>query len=133
MKTNMLVPTIFVFAFVSLSSTPLPETTNNSVSVKTTDSFSFIRCHRQGIGIAVTWGFNSSSVVSFAVQRTDQDPTDPYSVWDCICNQDANSSRSYKYHDINVFPGLMTYRVVALMNDGSYITSSMDQVRIVAK
>ena len=132
MKTNMLVPAIFVFAFVSLSSAPLAETANKTVSVKTTDSFSFIRCHRQGKGIAVTWGFNSANVVSFAVQRTDQDPTDQYSVWECVCNQDANSSRSYKYHDINVYPGLMTYKVVALMNDGNTITSAMDQVRIVA-
>ena len=133
MKTTMLVPAVFVFAFISISSIPSTELKTDSVSVKTTDSFSFIRCHKQGKGIAVTWGFNSANVVSFAVQRTDQDPTDQYSVWECICNTTANSSRSYKYHDITAFPGLNSYRVIALMNDGNTITSAIDQVRIVAK
>jgi FlaG/FlaF family flagellin (archaellin) len=131
MKTNMLVSAVFVFAFISIASAPSPETTSNSVSVKTTDSFSFIRCHRQGKGAAITWGFNSANVVSFAVQRTDQDPTDQYSVWECICNTTANSSRSYKYHDATAFVGINSYRVVALMNDGNTITSAIDQVRIV--
>jgi hypothetical protein len=132
MKTNVLVSAIFVFAFVSIASAPSPEKVNHSASVQTTDSFSFIRAHRQGSGAAITWGFNSSSVTSFAVQRTDQDPTDPYSVWECVCNTTANSSRSYKYHDTNVYPGIMSYRVVALMNDGNTITSAIEQVRIVA-
>src|SRR5438477_10071592 len=105
MKTKIFLAAI-VMAFISMAATPV------------VNGFDFIRSHRQGKGATIDWAFTSGSVTSFTVQRTYEDPTDPYSQWDAICNMPCNFSRSYKHTDENVSPGYINYRVVALMGDG---------------
>lgn len=102
-------------------------------SVKNTQ-FAFFRTHRQGkTDITATWGLVSTDgVAGFTVQRTYQDPTDPYSFWEDLCNVDCNPSRSFKYTDLNVLPGLINYRIVARMTDGTSVTSEISGLRIVA-
>jgi hypothetical protein len=101
-------------------------------SNKPVDGFSFVRTHRQGKGAVVTWAFSSSNATGFSVQRTNEDPNDPYAVWIDVSSMGANSSRSYKCCDENPFPGLINYRVIALMNDGNTITSAISTVKIMA-
>ncbi len=128
--------TIFVIVatvFFSVAAMPVPEkntpTTNQD---KFFDGFSFIRTHRQGKGAMVSWSFLSSNVSGFIVERTNEDPYDPYSVWVDVSSVGCDQSRSYKCHDSNPFPGLINYRVVAVMNNGTTITSDISTVRIVA-
>jgi len=118
MKTKILIAAILV-AFISLAATPIA------------NGFDFVRSHRQGKGATITWAFSTPGASSFALQRTDQDPTDPYSVWEPVCSMACNSSRSYKHTDENAAPGYMNYRVIALMNDGSTTMSDVTTVRIV--
>ena len=96
--------------------------------------FSFFRTHRQGKGITASWGANSSAgVVSFSLQKTYEDPSDPYAVWEEVSSTPCNGSRSYKCTDNNVFPGFISFRVTALMSDGSTIESPISTVHIVSR
>jgi hypothetical protein len=130
--------TLTIFAigalvFFSVAATPASEestvTTNHS---KSFDGFSFIRTHRQGKKAVVSWSFLSSNVSGFIVQRTNEDPMDPYSVWIDVASVGCDQSRSYKCCDENPFPGLINYRVIAVMNNGNTMTSDISTVRIVA-
>ena len=130
--------TLTIFAigalvFFSVAATPAAEKTNtNKNQNKSFDGFSFIRTHRQGKRAVVSWSFLSSNVSGFIVQRTNEDPNDPYSVWIDVASVGCDLSRSYKCCDENPFPGLINYRVIAVMNNGSTMTSDISTVRIVA-
>ena len=97
-------------------------------------SFAFFRTHRQGkAGITATWGVTSEAgISSFSVLRTYEDPTDPYAYWEVVSSIASNSSRSYKCTDDNVFPGFISYCVVAVMNDGSTLASPIATEHIVS-
>jgi hypothetical protein len=96
-------------------------------------SFSFVRAHRQAKNIIASWGITSNDgVLGFAVQRTYEDPTDPYAYWEDLCSVPCNPVRSYKHTDANVFPGYINYRIVAQMDNGSTVVSETVTVRIVS-
>lgn len=95
--------------------------------------FSFFRTHRQGKGITASWGLTScEGIVGFQVQKTYEDPADPYAYWEDVMTIPCNGSRSYKCTDNNVYPGYSNYRVVALKADGSSVISGIATVRIVS-
>ena len=124
---------IGAFVFFSVAATPVSE---KNIPAKTHskffDGFSSLRSHRQGKRAVVSWSFISSNVSGFIVQRTNEDPLDPYSVWVNVGNVACDMSRSYKCCDEDPFPGLINYRVIAVMNNGTTITSDITTVRIVA-
>ena len=130
--------TLTIFAigalvFFSVAATPASEeNTATKNQSKSFDGFSFIRTHRQGKRAVVSWSFLSSNVSGFIVQRTNEDPNDPYSVWIDVASMASDMSRSYKCCDENPFPGLINYRVIAVLNNGTTITSDISTVRIVA-
>ncbi|HEX2628387.1 MAG TPA: hypothetical protein VHM26_05235, partial [Chitinophagaceae bacterium] len=100
----------------------------------TTAGFDFIRAHRQGKGASVAWGLSADNgVVGFTVQRTYEDPTDPYAFWEDLGSTARNGSGSYKYSDINVLPGSIHYRVIAQFADGTSASSEVVSIKIVSK
>jgi hypothetical protein len=132
MKT-ITISAIIVMVFSCIAAKPLPEKEVLAKNVtKSFDGFSFVRSHRQGRGAEISWAFSSSNASGFAVQRTNEDPNDPYSVWIDVSNVACNSSRSYKCHDDNPFPGFINYRVIAIMNDGSTMTSQLSVLHIMS-
>ena len=130
--------TLTIFAigalvFFSVAATPASEeNTATKNQSKSFDGFSFIRTHRQGKRAVVSWSFLSSNVSGFIVQRTNEDPNDPYSVWIDVASVTSDLSRSYKCCDENPFPGLINYRVIAVMNNGTTMTSDISTMRIIA-
>lgn len=86
------------------------------VKASLSESFSFFRTHRQGkAGITATWGlFSNTGITEFVLQRTYEDPADPYAIWDEVCTVVCNSNRSFKATDSNVVPGFISYRVIAM-------------------
>jgi hypothetical protein len=124
--------TISALVFFSIAATPAPEkeTTVKNVT-NASDGFSSLRTHRKGAGAEITWSFTSTSGVSgFIVERTNEDPNDPYSVWVTVGSQACDASRSYKCCDVSPFPGYINYRVTAVMNNGTTITSGVSVVHI---
>lgn len=137
MKTKLSAFAISVM-IIATAATPvsnsLPET-KRALKVKKVQStsFAFFRTHRQGKGITGTWGLTSNAgVTGFTMMRTYEDPTDPYAVWETVCTKVCNSSRSYKHMDENVYPGYVSYCVVAEMSDGTIVPSEISTVRVVA-
>jgi hypothetical protein len=95
--------------------------------------FSFVRTHRQGKGMTTTWGVEAEQgIVAFTLQKTYEDPTDEYAVWEDVTTTPCNGSRSYKCTDNNVFPGYVNYRVVGLKANGGSIVSGVTTARIVS-
>lgn len=133
MKTKIsVVVAIILMAFVAIAATPILKSNSPTSSKKVTDTFSFIRTHRQGAGAVVTWGFSSTNASGFTVQRTNEDPTDPYSVWIEVGTCACNGSRSYKCSDANPIPGIVNYRVTAVLNDGTTVTSDISTIKIMS-
>ena len=96
-------------------------------------SFDFFRTHRQGKGVAASWGVTSDQgVARFSVRKTYEDPSDPYAYWEEVSSTSCNGSRSYKCNDQNVFPGFASYQVVAEMADGTTVASGVRTVHIVS-
>lgn len=130
---------VFAIAVILIISTawisPVSTTTSNEpvkVSPKLNPSFSFVRAHRQGKGVTATWGITSTDgVIGFTIQKTYEDPTDPYAFWEDLCSLACNPSRSFKHTDNSVFPGYINYRIVARMDNGSDVMSETVTVRIV--
>ena len=136
MKTlySLFIAPLFTF-FVVSNNIESTESSPTTPTIRQTPppEFSFFRTHRQGRGITSTWGMtNNSGINCFVVERTYEDPYDEYAVWDMICTQPNNNSRSYKTTDDNVLPGYVTYRVTAHMNGGGTIVSQFSTEHIVA-
>lgn len=131
MKTITLLA-ISALVFFSIAAAPAPEKETSVRNVNTAfDSFSSLRTHRKGQGAEITWSFSSSSGVSgFIVERTNEDPNDPYSVWTTVGSTACDGSRSYKCCDASPFPGYINYRVTAVLNNGTTITSGVSTVHI---
>ena len=114
--------------------TPASENGSSINAKPTSGDFSFVRTHRQGRGISVSWGLSTEGgTVGFKVEKTYEDPTDPYAIWENVDNVACTGSRSYKSKDENVFPGNISYRVVAQKADGTSVESGVSTVRIASK
>lgn len=133
MKT-LTILTISALVFFSTAATPAPEKETPVKNVnKAFDGFSSLRSHRQGKNAVVSWSFTSSSGVSgFVVQRTNEDPNDPYSVWITVGSQTCDGSRSYKCCDETPIPGYINYRVIAVLDNGTTVTSDVSVLHIAA-
>jgi hypothetical protein len=64
------------------------------------------------------------------VERTYFDPADPYSEWDEADSIYANGTQLYHAGETKVYPGFVSYRVRAIMNDGSSVVSNYSTVSI---
>ena len=139
MKIQLSVFAIIIMAFATIAASPVRENVKiipekvKQVSDQTYTGFDFFRLHRQTKdGATVTWGMTSESGVSgYAIERTYLDPTDPYG-WENAGYMACSSSRSYKWTDVHIFPGFISYRIVALMNNGSSITSEVLTIHIIS-
>jgi hypothetical protein len=89
--------------------------------------FSHFRVHRQGkAGVSVNWNVTSADINRFVVERSyDGEFFDPAN------SIDFNGSSAYKYLDKGIYPGLIYYRVVAVLSDGTTAYSPVETIRIV--
>ena len=135
MKTtySILVSTVLGLAVLTTSFTSEKEPGVLKSKTLPVSSFSFFRTHHQGSGITATWGLTSEQGISgFIVERTYEDPMDPYAQWDCVCASPCNGTRSYKTTDLNVSPGFITYRVTAYFQFGGSMMSDNSTEHVVS-
>lgn len=137
MKTHITLLAIAVVtintAWIAPASSPVISQRKEAKIITVADpSFSFFRVHRQGKnGVTATWGLNSSDGVSgFFVEKTYEDPTDQYAYWETVSSTPCTGQRSYKCTDTGVYPGYITYRVTAHLNDGRSVLSEMTTIHI---
>ena len=145
MKTKIILPVLF-FLGVSTAFSPLKNIHSNEVAaVKpvltsgaksvTVSNFEFFRTHRQGkAAITATWGITvpGNDVSGFIVEKTYEDPADPYANWEMVSAVPNSGGRSFKCTDNNVFPGFISYRVTAILLAGGSYASPVSTVHIVS-
>ena len=95
--------------------------------------FAFFRTHRQAQGIMASWGLTENQgVTGFIVQRTYEDPNDPYCEWQNICSTPCGTERSFKHHDLAISPGFISYWVIAYFQNGGSLMSLTCTERVVS-
>ena len=97
-------------------------------------NFNSFKTHRKARGVVATWKLTTNvGVTGFVVERTYEDPSDPYAVWENIyampCNQ---SAQFFKHEDENVSPGFISYRVLAFLQVGGSVLSETSTIHIVS-
>ncbi len=89
-----------------------------------------VRAHRQADGIMVSWSSaNAAGIMGYEVERTYFDPADPYATWEQVSFVAEAGQRTYKSFDAGVFAGNISYRVVAVSQDGSRSNSETVTVK----
>jgi hypothetical protein len=132
MKTRILltgIAAILVIASPDLVNARQADSPESSPSVQaavpTPPSFVHFRTHRFGrSGATANWSIDSpGGITGFVVQRTYEDPTDPYAVWDDVGAVPCGNIRNFRFNDTNVSPGYISYRVV-MMNGATAVGMS---------
>ena len=127
--------TILLFCTILTSiSSPLPVNSKQKAlqidSKSTAFEFGMIHVHRQADGVGISWNVSDNSIVTgFYIQRS-HDGTN-YVMVGSVPGGSTNSW--YRYNDESVFPGFINYRIVAVLNDGSEVMSSVQSIRIQRK
>ena len=107
---------------------------NQSKVTALTNDFDFVRGQRQGKSITLTWGMTSNAdLVGFDIEKTNEDPNDPYSVWQVVGSVAGSDARSFKLNDQSVNPGQTNYRITAWYSDSRSSTSEVLTVKIMSK
>jgi len=131
MKTTILFAAILCCTQISASTLPVQPLTSVIEKKSLAPSFAFVRGHKQGKNHTVTWGMNNNAGISnFIVECTYEDPNDTYSVWQTAGITPCTSSPIFKFIDSPVLPGVLSYRIVAIMNDNSTIVSGIYSVYV---
>lgn len=135
MKKIVLIVSLIAVVFCSSwRGVPEPVSVNSNPSINTLPvaSFSYFRTHKLGNnGVKAHWAMTSTSgITEFIVQRTYEDPYDPYSPWDDLCNIPCGNNKLYKHDDTGLFPGYVSYRVVALNNGTPVVVSEISTIQI---
>ena len=121
---------ILSFAFI-----PAPEKIVNTEakSAVVAGEFAFLRAHRQGKSITLTWGMaDNTNLAGFDIEKTMEDPNDPYSQWLPVASVPGSSVRSFKHTDDAVSPGTSNYRIIAYYSDNRTAQSEIISVSIMA-
>jgi len=112
---------------------PEKKVSTEAKSAVVAGEFAFLRAHRQGKGITLTWGMaDNTKLTGFDIEKTMEDPNDPYSVWLPVASVPGSSVRSFKHTDDAVSPGTSNYRITAYYSDNRTAQSEIISVRILA-
>ena len=95
----------------------------------TTSCFDAFRVHRQGkANVDLTWATSGTDIVAVSIERSYDGE-----FFEAIGSKSFNGSATYRHKDLNVFPGMIYYRIIAVKADGSTEYSPVDAVRIVQR
>lgn len=91
--------------------------------------FTRFNAHRAGkANIQLTWTVSASGITQFVVERSYDGE-----FFDNLNTVEFNGASSYKSKDMDVFPGVIYYRVTAVKADGTTECSPVESVRIVQR
>ena len=123
MKTALLMAGLLVWSQV-------PASAAISVSALTTiqqphppgnANFLFLRGHKEGrMRYGLQWNMTTNAGIDhFVVQATYEDPTDPYSNWYILGTVNNSRNNIFRFTHSNILPGIINYRVIAVMRNQS--------------
>jgi hypothetical protein len=123
-KLSLLVALFLCFTLSTFSASAKGPST---VEPRKVSNFNFLRAHRQGSNISLNWSAAVEGVESFRIERSyDGEFFEPVATV-------AAAAGTNRFLDDEVFPGLITYRVVAISAGGSSSYSATVSVRLVRR
>jgi hypothetical protein len=126
MKTFL---TIAFVAFLAVTTSAVATTVHPSYTQSAaTSCFSYFRAHRQLNGVSMMWGVSQQGAKQFKIERSYDGE-----FFDEVAEVTAHGGAQYRYIDREVFPGYITYRITATMEDGTIQLSQFQTVRIVVR
>jgi hypothetical protein len=128
MKNLLLILALAIGIQTSANNTSLQVRLNISQPNGSGPSFSFLRGHKQGYAdYALQWSMSTTSGIDhYEIQSTYEDPFDEYSNWTSEGIVTGNRSNIIKFTHHDVLPGLISYRVLAILsNAGPAIVSDI--------
>lgn len=126
MKTIL---TIAFIAFLTITTSAVATNVHPSYTHGTTSScFSYFRVHRQMNGAGLMWGVNQQGISKFIVELSYDGE-----YYDKVEEVPAHGSSQYRFTHRDAFPGLLHYRLTAVMADGSTSEAPVQTVRIIAR
>jgi hypothetical protein len=99
---------------------PVPQATieakvMTTTSQKSSGEFSFIKVEQGKATATVSWGMATTrGIKGFLVQKTDDDPADPFTSWEELGAIPCDGKGSFKFTDKNIMHGGSNYRIIAL-------------------
>lgn len=116
----------FLFFFLlatgfSASATNFNEQCPNLATITSANpAFNFLRGHTQGRNAySLQWSMTSTAGIDhYEIQSTYEDPYDFYANWTNLGNVTGSRSNIIKFTDYGVMPGFISYRVIAVFNNG---------------
>jgi len=125
----IILPCLLLTGFSPVEVSPVVKDSRSQfLKTSVEDQFSFMRCHRQGKKIAVTWGLDSEfDVDHYLIYHSDDGD-----FFNIVGEVPADGSRRYTFLHDYMFPGYHHYKVVAVMNSSPSVESIVDVVRIVS-
>ena len=122
MKTKI---TLLLAVVLTLNAIGSPSPQPQPSKVFSVNNFGNINVHRQHNNAAVSWTFNSVNASGFIIKRSyDGD-------WFETVGQQGLSRGHYKFVDSSVDPGIVYYKVIAVLSNGIQEESPVAEVRIV--
>ena len=107
-----------------LSNSPISKITSKQMA----EVFGTFHAHRQGNFASLNWNVTTGNVASFRIERSYELD---FFVVETIATVTPSEGRWNRYTDQTVEPGLIYYRLIAVMNDGSEEYSPIESVKIV--
>ena len=101
-----------------------------SFAAKAAHDFTYFRLHHQTKNnVVLNWGIDTpAGVTCFTVERSyDGDFYDPITQVAC------NNAVRFSWKDEGIFPGVIYYRIVCNMNDGTTHYSNIETIRVVQR
>lgn len=127
MKTFL---TIAFVAFLAITTSAVATNVHPSYTQGTTNScFSYFRAHRQMNGVGMMWAVNQQGISRFKIERS----YDGFEFVEGAMEVPAHGGSQYRFTDREALPGFVSYRITAILDDGSSSTSQVQTVRIIAR
>ena len=127
---------VFAVAFIAFTGFTFSENdgvaskATASVAANTAHDFTYFRIHHQSKkNVVLNWGIDSpAGVSSYTVERSyDGD------FYDVITQVASNNAVRFSWKDEGIFPGIIYYRIVCNMNDGTTHYSAVETIRVVQR
>lgn len=121
---NMLLIVCLGVAFAANSEKPAARPFKVTRSFPLAAAFENIHVHKQGRGVKIQWSVTeASSVSSFDIECTYEDPNDIYSNWNTKASIASSGKKMNMFTDMqDIYAGQVYYRVIAHTNDGDIIS-----------
>jgi hypothetical protein len=85
-----------------------------------------LRLHRMGDNASVNWGTTNPGLVSYFLIERSYDGE----IFETVAEVTPTTASNYRYRDVTVLPGMISYRITSFNADGSSSQSPVEILRL---